>query len=126
MGTYRFVDALSGGFALFLPDALHGQSSKLDGFRGAGGGCSDGLFGGGGMPHVSEDGDTYGDESLLVGVDNIAVLGALQRVWRISVCICILVPDRMLLELCRRTSHRVFVLIYQVLGHILLHQFVGW
>ena len=51
------VDALAGGLALFLPDPLHGQTTKLDSFRGSCCRCANGLLAARGMPHVGENGD---------------------------------------------------------------------
>jgi hypothetical protein len=65
METNRFMDTLAGSLALFLPDALHGQSPELYSLRGAGGGGSYRLFGGGCMPHISKDGNAYKYERAL-------------------------------------------------------------
>lgn len=97
------VNALAGSLAVLLPDALHGESAQLDGFRGAGSRRTDGFGGVRGVPEAGEHGDAP-------GVNDLCSISR-QRAGRCG--------------RKRRTRHRILVLVDEVLGHGFLHELVG-
>lgn len=51
----RFMNALASGFSFFLPDPLHGKTTKLNGLRRASGGCPDRLLGRRCVPEIGKN-----------------------------------------------------------------------
>ena len=54
-----FMDGLARFLAIFLPDALHGQTSKLNGLRRSGRRGTNSVVRVGRVPQVGQDGDAY-------------------------------------------------------------------
>jgi hypothetical protein len=51
----RLMNTLASGFAFFLPDSLHGKTTKLNGLRGARGGSPDRLLGRWCVPEIGKN-----------------------------------------------------------------------
>ena len=89
----RFVNTFPSSLALLLPDALHGESTELDGFRGSRCRSTDSLSSVGSMPQIGKHGNAASVDDLYEGHQ----------------CTFELVRAKAL------TRHRVFVLVDQVL-----------